>query len=94
LGGLQSLVVGGEHGELYKTAVLKQVLRVLLDAETLMGPWATRQRFYCATKLSLPGSYVHAAIDFPRGTVRVTAELRLLTPITSEVALTVELDDQ
>jgi phospholipase A1 len=77
LSGLQSVAVSGEHGELYKTAALKQVLGVLLDAETLMEAVGDTPEMSLRNKVVTPGGSVHAVIDFPRGTVRVIAELRL-----------------
>jgi hypothetical protein len=83
LSGLQSIAVSGEHGELYKTAALKQMLGVLLDAETLMEAAGDTPEISLRNKVVTPSSTVHAVIDFPRGTVRVTAELRLRPEVDS-----------
>ena len=80
---LQSIAVSGEHGELYKTAVLKQALGVLLDAETLMEAVGDTPEISLRHKVVTPGSSVHTVIDFPRGTVRVAAELRLRLEVDS-----------
>ena len=77
LSGLQSVAVSGEHGELYKTAELKQILGILLDAETLMEAVGDMPEISFRLKVVTPGASVHAVIDFPRGTVRVAGDLLL-----------------
>ncbi len=83
LSGLQSIAVGGEHGELYKTESLKQVLAVLLNVDTLLATTGDTPEISLRHKVVEPGNSVHAVIDFPQGTVEVMAELRLTREVDS-----------
>jgi hypothetical protein len=83
LSGLQSVAVSGEHGELYKTAAVKDVLAVLLDLPTLFAARGDKPEISVRQKVVSPSSTVHVVIDFPRGTVEVAAELRLRLEVDS-----------
>jgi phospholipase A1 len=77
--GVQMQPVGGEHGELYKTASLKATLTVLLDAEYTtreLGAAGSRFEISVREKVVRPRGPVQISLDISQDTMSLNGTLR------------------
>ena len=84
LPGVQMRPVGGEHGTLYKNAELRSALFILLEVEgTLWAPEGTVE-IAIRDRVVEPETPFSFLLTLPRGTKRVTGELRVERPVEQE----------
>ncbi len=75
--GIQMEPVGGEHGELYKNSMLKQVLGILLGKPGMLMAIGMEPELSVRHKVLEPGDLTQVTIDFPKNTTKAEGELRV-----------------
>jgi hypothetical protein len=76
--GIQTQLVGGEHGTLYKNRRLLQVLAIILGKPGLFPAAATHGELSIRDRVTRPDAKVHIALSFADGTVSVDGHLQFM----------------
>jgi pimeloyl-ACP methyl ester carboxylesterase len=77
LPGIQSHLVGGEHGTLYKTRELRRILAVLLGKPGVLAPATAGVEISVRDRVVHPSSIVPVVLGFPSPVTSIRGELRL-----------------